>query len=154
MLVIFLGSHSLVLQLVRVAELKKPKEESFGGCAFLFCRHQATEWLLVACASSYGLYFLFLFENENKAGNQVKFSSLYFYGRLSRVQTRGEQILFQARSTHLPVHWVLFLPCLSHSCEVQEDHACSKRHYIRSNVLRSKGFYQGEGENEICLCFF
>lgn len=151
MLVVYLESHSLVLQLVRVAELKKPKEESFG--VVLFCSADMKQQN-VACASSYGLHFPFIFENENTSGNQVKFSSLYFYGRLSRVQARGEQILFQARSTHLPVHWVLFLPCLSHSNEVQEDHACSKEHYIRSNMLRSKGFYQGEGENEVCFSFF
>ena len=107
-----------------------------------------------ASASSYHPHFPFLFENENTARDQVKVSSLYFYGRLSRVQARGEQILFQARSSHLPVHWVLFLPGLSHSDEVQEDHARSKEHYIRSNVLRSKGFYQGEGVNETHLSFF
>lgn len=107
-----------------------------------------------ASASSYRLHFPFLFESENSAGDQVKASSLYFCGRLPRVQARGEQILFQARSTHLPVHWVLFLPGLSHSDEVQEDHARSKEHYIRSNVLRSKGFYQGEGVNETRLSFF
>lgn len=107
-----------------------------------------------ASASSYLLPFPFLFENENAAGGQVKVFSLYFYGRLSGVQARGEQILFQARSAHLPVHWVLFLPGLSHSDEVQEDHARSKEYYIRSNVLRSKGFHQGEGVNETCLSFF
>lgn len=121
--------------------------------AVLFCSAD-TKQQNVASASSYGLHFPFLFENENTAGNQVKFSSLYFYDRLSRVQARREQILFQARSTHLPVHWVLFLPCLSHSNEVQEDHAGSKEYYVRSNMLRSKGFYQGEGDNEVCLSFF
>ena len=105
----------------------------------------------MASASTYGLHFPFLCENEKRAGDQVKVSSLYFYGRLSRVQARGEQILFQARSAHLPVHWVLFLPGLSYSDEVQEDHACSKEYYIRSNVLRSKGFYQGEGVNVLGL---
>lgn len=69
-------------------------------------------------ASSYRVDFPFLSENENTAGDQVKASSLYFHGRLSRMQARGEQVLFQARSAHLPVHWVLFLPGLSHSNEV------------------------------------
>ncbi|OWK63481.1 Glycoprotein hormones alpha chain [Lonchura striata] len=73
---------------------------------------------------------------------------------LPRVQARGEQILFQARSTHLPVHWVLFLPCLSHSNEVQEDHACSKEHYIRSNMLRSKGLYQANPNYLLYVCVF
>lgn len=121
--------------------------------AVLFCSADIKQQN-VACASSYSLHFPFLFEIENTAAKQVKFSSSYFYGRLSWVQARGEQILFQTGSTHLQVHWVLFLPCLSHSNEVQEDHACSKEHYIRSNMLRSKGFYQGEGENEVCLSFF
>lgn len=119
----------------------------------LFCS-AAIKQQSVASASSYHPHFPFIYENENTAGDQVKVSSLYFYGRLSRVQARGEQILFQARSTHLPVHWVLFLPGLSHSDEVQEDHARSKEHYIRSNVLRSKGFYQGEAVNETRLSLF
>lgn len=81
-------------------------------------------------------------------GHQVKVFSVCFYGRLSRVQARGEQVLFKTRSPHLPVHWVLFLPGLSYSNEIQEDHACSKEHYIGSNVLCSKGFHQGENVNE------
>lgn len=108
----------------------------------------------VASASSDRLHFPFCYENENTAGDQVNVSSSCFYGRLSRVQARREQILFQARSTHLPVHWVLFLPGLSHSNEVQEDHARSKEHYVRSNMLRSKGFYQGEAVSETRLSLF
>lgn len=43
MLVPYLESHPLVLQIVDVAELKDPEEESFCFCAFLFCTHQTAE---------------------------------------------------------------------------------------------------------------
>lgn len=147
----YLESLSLFLQSVHVAGVKDSKGEVWCLCFSVLQMSSSRMQLvlpLTACT------FSFPIENGNAAGDQVKVSSLYFYGRLSRVQARGEQILLQARSSHLPVHWVLFLSGLSHSNEIQEDHARSKEHYIRGNLLCGKGFYQGEGVNETCLSLF
>lgn len=70
------------------------------------------------------------------------------------MQARRKQVLLKARSSHLPVHRMLFLKGLSYSHEIKEDHAGSKEHYIGGNMLCSKSLYKGENLNEICLSLF